>query len=116
MYISSSPLPHLDAFIAVSIILTKALPAQVHKDHALYICLSLPHQTILHECGHFLPGDEPVAVDVIDLEAVLRLLLLRTYEEYHGTKQWHCISLNSAIMITFQEYIKAQYPLFPVKS
>ena len=52
----------------------------------------------------------------IDLEAVVRLLLLRTYEEYHGTKQWHCISLNSAIMITFQEYIKAQYPLFPVKS
>ena len=98
MYISSSPLPHLDAFIAVSIILTKALPAQLHKVHALYIFLSLPHQTILHECGHFLPGDEPVAVDVIDLEAVLRLLVLRTCIKYRGTKHWHCMSIHCALI------------------
>ena len=46
-----------------------------------------PHEAALHQGHHLLPGDEPVAVDVIDLEAVFGLFLLGALQEDRESKQ-----------------------------
>lgn len=84
----------LNPLISIPVILRCPLSAKSSLCLTLTLCFwiisglgCLPHEAALHQGHHLLPRDEPVTVNVIDLEAVLSLFLLRALQEDREPKQ-----------------------------